>query len=360
MRFKQSEKLYQYDIAIYDPKKITEDKKTSGTATDLKGNSKGKKNDDKVTEHKNNSEESKDDGRVTGRKARDIFKQIFDQLRTDNVSAVLATDFKQKIVTLGYLNPPRKHLDYHSRRYDITVSEPQVLRVAEFMSLLDNQAPFATPATTNKLDVFPFHQDTISAINTIMGHAPRESRDIVAVGSSRFFSREEPALRQGIVDAGALQIIKGFIQSVRPATGRLLLNVNVTHGIFRRDYKIPDLFNKLKGSGFKKLQSLQKIVSKARVKYEIPSPGKKKPPRKEVTAAGLARSTDRSSKNKQNVIFPPGEEFGYANKVEFCLGEPPKRSDGTVVKPAPGLEWGKRYTVSNYYWISKSTIAQKP
>ncbi|KAG6361635.1 hypothetical protein INS49_009862 [Diaporthe citri] len=351
LKFEQSETLYQYDIVIYDPKKIPEDNKNSGRATDPKETSGDKKNDEKATKHKNISEDSKDDGRVTGRKAMDIFKQIFDQVRRDNVSGELATDFKQKIVTLGYLNSLPEHLNYRSRQYKITVSEPQVLRVEEFMSLLDNQTPSASLATTIKLDAFPFHQDTISAINTIMGHAPRESQDIVAVGSSRFFSREEPSLRKGIVDAGALQVIKGFIQSVRPATGRLLLNVNVTHGIFRRDYKIPELFTKLRGSGPKKLQSLQKIVSKARVNYQILSTKKAKPCWKEVTAAGLARSTDTSNKQKQKIKFPPGEEFGYADKVEFLLGEPPKQSDGTAVRPAPGLEWGKRYTVSNYYWI---------
>lgn len=358
LKVKQSESLYQYDIVIYDPRRIPEDIKSDVKVTDPKNISEDKKNDGKATNSKDISEDRKDDGKVTGRKAMDIFRQIFDQARSDNISRVLATDFKQKIVTLGYLNPLPKNVDYHSHRYVLAVSEPQVLRVEGLLSLLDNQAQSASISTKNDHDVFPFHQDIISAINTILGHSPRESQDIVAVGRSRFFSREKPDLTTKIVGTGALQIVKGFIQSVRPATGRLLLNVDVTHGIFRCADSISELFTKIGDKSPRGLQKLHEIIRKARVKYQILSVKKGEETRwKEVTAAGLARRTDTFSKHKEKVKFlPPGREFGYADKVQFYLGEPPKRSDGTVVNPVSRLEWGKSYTVSEYYWTSKSTL----
>lgn len=340
LRFNETAKFYKYDVVICDP-----EKKSSA----------------------NNKDDGKaKDGRVTGRKAKNIFEVLLDQVRNKNEGIVFATDFKQKVVTTASLKPLPKTIVYplaqgnSSHQYDLTISE-QRLDVGSLVSFLKNQAqtPKSVPSSNPDSNGFPFYQDIIDAIGTITGHAPRESQDTVNVGRSRFFSKTSDDLSSNIGNSGILQILKGFSQSVRPAAGRLLLNVNVTHGIFRPHGKISDLFGMFDTKEPERSQNLHEIVSKARVRYHIPSAKKGDESRSKVlTIAGLGLDTDRCSNNEDNPTFPQGKRFGDVHEVEFCLKKSPRSSSNA--QPAQGLQWGKRYSVFEYFYRSKFIPAIAP
>lgn len=326
----QGSKLHKYNISIYDPKKVSKDKK--------------------------------DDGKVTGRKAMDIFQVILQQVSRDNGKILFATDFKQKIVTTAPFNLLPTTVIYpvgqgaRSHKYDLTISH-QPLDVEDLLRFLNNQAQtprlLPNPNPNSNANGFPFYQDIIDAIGTITGHTSRGSGDIITVGRSRFFSKTNESLQQMIGSPNLLQILKGFSQSVRPATGRLLLNVSVTHGVFRCPGNISSLLKSLGGYERKNLQKLGRIVSRARVQYRVPVKGPQQPPWKVVTIAGLARNTDKCDGQSKHPKFKTSNISGFftASDVEFHLKKPTK---GVVpTRPAPGLEWDKYYTVFEYYSKSK-------
>ena len=99
---------------------------------------------------------------------------------------------------------------------------------------------------------FPKFQDLIDAIGIIIGHGPRmggsdlqgNNPRTVAVGRSYFFPVDETREGELFQQSRPLELLRGYFQSVRPATGRLLLNVNVTHTVFRssREKHFADLF----------------------------------------------------------------------------------------------------------------------
>lgn len=322
-------KLHKYNISIQDQKKVNKDKK--------------------------------DDGKVTGRKAMDIFQVILQQVRRDNGKVVFATDFKQKIVATTPFNLLPATVVYpvaqgaRSRKYDLTISH-QPIDVEDLLRFLNNQAQtprlLLNPNPNSNASGFPFHQDIIDAIGTITSHTSRESGDIVTVGRSRFFSKTNQSLRKMIGVSNVLQILKGFSQSVRPATGRLLLNVNVTHGVFRCPGSISHLLETLGGYKRESLQKLDRIISKARVRYRVPVKGPQQP-WKVVTIAGLARNTDKCGDQSKDPKFKVGKVAGFwtASEVEFCVKKPPNKV--VPARPAQGLEWDKYYTVSDYYSKSK-------
>lgn len=332
LRFKETEELFKYEVVITDPRKRS-------------------------------SENNENDGKVTGRKAMHIFKAVIVQVRRKNKGSVFATDGKQKIVATTSLKQLPENIDCPggqgdiSHQYDLTISE-QVIHVVNLATFLKNQAQtpgfMPSPSPDSKANGFPFHQDIIDAMGTITGHAPRASKSIVNVGRSRFFAKENAELSSKIGDTKILQISKGFSQSVRPATGRLLLNVNVTHSIFRPAGRISELFDRLPGKNQEKAQKLHRIVSKARIKYTPPPAKIGDPPRspKEMTIAGLGRDTDRCSKKEDDPKFPSGKRFGDVHEVQFRLKKSSKNL-ATDTIPVQGLQGDKYYSVYDYFVRSK-------
>ncbi|OAQ57516.1 hypothetical protein VFPFJ_11746 [Purpureocillium lilacinum] len=80
----------------------------------------------------------------------------------------------------------------------------------------------------------------MDALNVVFGYGPRSNLDqISAIGSERYFPfGAGKAIANVFHDGRALIASRGFVHSARLGTGRLLLNVNVTHGIFRPSGKV--------------------------------------------------------------------------------------------------------------------------
>ncbi|ROW04574.1 hypothetical protein VMCG_05103 [Cytospora schulzeri] len=86
--------------------------------------------------------------------------------------------------------------------------------------------------------------EEIKTVGTILGHSVRDSNNVVGVGKARYFAtgkiqgtnpaigRQSWELDPADRDKVTVDVLRGFFHSVRPATGQLLLNVNVTYGVF--------------------------------------------------------------------------------------------------------------------------------
>ncbi|KAK0250310.1 hypothetical protein B0A54_15094 [Friedmanniomyces endolithicus] len=97
--------------------------------------------------------------------------------------------------------------------------------------------------------------DIVQTLNIIMAKPPRSAANVRDVGQNRFFPHEGHPGHPGQVAGGShpgcekyelgsgLQAMRGYYASVRPAIGRLVLNLNVTSGAFYKPLPLDQLIN---------------------------------------------------------------------------------------------------------------------
>jgi hypothetical protein len=82
--------------------------------------------------------------------------------------------------------------------------------------------------------LFGSKEEIIQALNIVVGYHPKASSAIASVGANKHFRLDAAASERFNLGAGLLAI-RGFFVSVRAATARVLVNVQVKHGAFYND-----------------------------------------------------------------------------------------------------------------------------
>jgi hypothetical protein len=92
--------------------------------------------------------------------------------------------------------------------------------------------------------------EVVQVLNAAFGHRPQSQDGVVSISQNRHFSlnRSQSNAHNIREFTGGLEALQGYFQGVRPATGGLLLNVNVTHGVFLKPIRLDSISPKL-GSG---------------------------------------------------------------------------------------------------------------
>lgn len=255
---------------------------------------------------------------IKGASARQIFKSALIALRISPHE--YATDYKQQIVTLNPLTLPEDERQLTVDGCVVKFGNPVQVRLDTSVS--------GTPS-----------QDVIDCLNLIIGQYRRgETTTMATIGRHRFFPRSEKkfSAENNLGDLfettipEMLSVSRGFFQGVRPAVDQLLLNVNVTFGVFRPHGEIRDLYRFLNnryhladnpGRRIEVLSQLHQVISRARVSYTIPGVAKAKAngsPPTIVPIAGFARRTDKS-RDKQYPLeivsdFPGPEQATFLIK----------------------------------------------
>lgn len=155
------------------------------------------------------------------------------------------------------------------------------------------------------------HQQLVQMLNIVMCKAPNEAAQVARLPGNKFYPHQglPGANSHPGIDfeelAGGLVALRGYYSSVRCATGRLLLNLNVTSGAFYQAMPLLELFSKFGNSDFKQRED---FVRKLKVLYERPG---KTPFKSERTIIGFANTP-----NGKNPPFTV-ERFGNAHAVKF-------------------------------------------
>ncbi len=335
--------LYRYDLRVSD-KKMTpkEGEETAAKAQPT---------------HKGHSESK--DKQAKGRKLEIVIKLALEKLG----KAVVATEYKQQLITREKLKLPEDgNLQVEiveSGRKDETwfvrfdgPTSVDVGALMDYLKVLEDPSNDA---------VFPKFPDEIDALGVVLGHTPRSDSNITSVGRNRFFAADRarrdvaPGMERSMLD-----IYRGYFQSVRPATGRLLLNTNVSHGVFRKDLSLAEPFERM---GLTKLNTqgeppeyitatvrkVAKILSKSRIKCKIPTDKPGEFTEQERTMAGLGTPRDGSGEENRPQFQYPGRTWTCPSNTRFYLRPP---SD--PAKAYPGLAYGSHVLVSDYFKTSKS------
>ncbi|KAL1837895.1 hypothetical protein VTJ49DRAFT_3281 [Mycothermus thermophilus] len=170
----------------------------------------------------------------------------------------------------------------------------------------------------------------IQAFNILLNHYAKSSADIRSVGSSRAFPLRVP--EGGKSDLGnGLAAVRGFFTSVRAATCRILVNVNVTCGSFYNDGPLEGLMQAYgQGNKYKLATFLQRVRVRT---THLPEHRNRagEVVIKAKTIVGLATPNDG-----YGLEHPPRvAHYGAGPKqVEFWLAE----NAPTSVKPVPGAD----------------------
>lgn len=159
-------------------------------------------------------------------------------------------------------------------------------------------------------------QELTQALNIFLNHYAKSTNQIATIGSAKSFSLSQNAAR-GDLGFG-LEVIRGFFSSVRTATCRILVNVQVSHGAFYRAGPLPALMNSY---GVRNTVALEKFLKSVRVQTtHLPEKRNKAGeviPRIK-TIFGLARKDDG-----HRMAHPPRvkQHGAGAKDVEFWLDE---------------------------------------
>ncbi len=182
---------------------------------------------------------------AAGKKLNQIIKLLLKLPQYAECQDVIVTDFKSTLVSCKRLSPDAAELAVQYRaesedepranaqNYRLRVEETGTLTVSELTDFLGSTN--LNSAHTDKLPI-------LQALNIFLGHYAKATPSIATVGSSKGFSLSETSPKW---DLGAgLSALRGFFSSVRAATCRILVNVNISHGAFYDAIPLDQLIQK--------------------------------------------------------------------------------------------------------------------
>ena len=264
----------------------------------------------------------------TGKKV----KRIVELLLEEHLSAYrssIATDYKSNFVCrfelsveeepyiIPYQSEEEDEPTPNAKTYRICLQDTGTLRVSELTDYLTSSHAGA---------LFGSKEELIQALNIVVRHHPKSASNIFSVGANKHFDIPTAGVESASLGAG-FKAIRGFFISVRAATSRLLVNVQVKHTACYNEGPLEHLiFNYLQENGpnmvklgnFLKKPRVQvtHIVKKNRSGGEIP---------RIKTIASLATPGDGHSLAHPPIVpkFAAG-----AKEVKFFLGSPGEQPRG--------------------------------
>ena len=323
-----------------------------------------------------NEEALKKEAEVASKKVEVVIGHLLRQIGASAQSVAIASDFKVHLVTATKLPVPA------NRTFEVTWTEPSfneqlppkpqtwLVKVEETVEDCDfgkvlNELTTLDP-TIDTLD-FPKYNVELDALNTIITHHARAHDRTAVVGRGRFFAFGDDLMEQKLpTEASPVVILRGYFASVRPATGRLLLNTNVTHGVFRPGVPLKVLFKELGLAVMDQIKQLQpyqksqikarltrvnKVLSKARVEVNLPF---KATPDGKLQWKKAYRTIESLAKNNGS-DFP----YGGPGSFTFVLNAPAAKDGSKPPPPFPGLPYGKKIAVAEYYQTKYGIKADK-
>ncbi|EZF29972.1 hypothetical protein H109_00292 [Trichophyton interdigitale MR816] len=185
----------------------------------------------------------------------------------------VATNYKDRIISNKELNVKQVVVQYYEKEeqlslnspsYRVTIQLQRVFRMGEVLNDLKSSIETYNPDERN---------EAIQALNVVLAHSPNESPNTQFLGQSKHFPLHG---QQNKHEMGAgLDAIRGFFHSVRPSTGRLLLNLNVSTGAFYHAGTLHTLVCRFdqgrRLSGSIRLRELNKFLHKLRVVLSCPN-----------------------------------------------------------------------------------------
>jgi len=140
---------------------------------------------------------------------------------------------------------------YHDDKYHIVLeltNDFNVAQMLDYINSTDHARAYSGNQAGNKNGV-------IQALNIMLRHRAKNESFKVHVGDpptqtvvgSKTYSIVGPGVKPISLGPGVAEAFRGCFSSIRPAAGRLLVNVNITHGTFFKGGPLEDQLQELTG-----------------------------------------------------------------------------------------------------------------
>ena len=284
-----------------------------------------------ITEIKEEGQKGKE---PAGRKKKQVIKLILEQPPFVERKNDIVTDFKTNLIsrskfTEDDLKALPRSIQYRAEDedeprplapyYRYIIQATGTLTVSELTEFLTSTNPNAV------FDKQPISQ----ALNIFLGHYAKASSQHTTIGANKSYSLNQSEVTSGNL-GGGLTALRGFFSSIRVATTRILVNVNMSHAPFYNAVPLAQSmvdFSKAYGPNKVKLQT---FLKKVRV-----------------------RTTHlKEKKNKAGVAVPSKIKtiFGLANMGDGARGEHPPQIRG-------GFGSGPKDVA---FWLNETSAVAKP
>ncbi|KAM7202917.1 Ribonuclease H-like domain containing protein [Naviculisporaceae sp. PSN 640] len=182
-------------------------------------------------------------------------------LRNLIANGQLASDFRHVLVTTKKLQTTERTFDveyrgeksrYHRDWYRVTFNDPEN-DLEHKVSALDRYLGGTDHAKGEKIRVDQNLEGTIQALNIFLRHGSKtnmlhpfetQKPTQIVVGSKAYNLDVPPTADL----TGCVETFRGYFSSIRPAAGRLLVNVNPTYGPFYQRGPLHNILAKLKAN----------------------------------------------------------------------------------------------------------------
>lgn len=235
------------------------------------------------------------------------FASVRDSVATDYRSNIVsATDIDlgpqgRKVVRITYRESDGEVLP-NAKTYDIKIQRSRTITLSELMEYLNSTSGDAH---------YEGYDEAVQALNIVMARKPSMTPNVAAVGQNKWFPVGPQAVLANL--GGGLIALKGYYASVRTATLRMMVNLNVCTGAFYKPGSLLDCMREFRD--FDRTEdALAKFLKKLRVeinylkKKGVPSPRVK-------TICGLAPN----GTNAQQSTFQCEELGGVVSVETFFL-----------------------------------------
>ena len=296
-----------------------------------------------------------------GKKLEQIIKLLLSENETfESRSYDIATDYRKSMVSAvpiqdHEISEPFK-ITYRKESEDEPLPNAPVYEVTVMPVATHSTGDLMDYVTSSSISLaLPERDEFIKSMNLLLSDYAKRTDDMVTPGRSKSFSIAPNAER---FDLGqSISALRGFFSSVRLGTGRVLLNINVSHAAFYNDGPLEGLMLSY-GSGERSLEVFLRLL-RVRTTH---LPDKKKASGEIVpkvkTIAALAHKRDGSGPNPPRVAH----DFAGPKDVQFWMerGEPkaPKtegKKNGTGKQPAAGPSTSGSY-ISVYDYFKECTF----
>lgn len=178
------------------------------------------------------------------------------------------------------------------------------------------------PATSPN---FVIKEDLVQVFNIMIGTAPNETPSVYKVGSENKFYLHGSPLADTFNLGGGLEGVRGYYASVRVATARILVNLNVTSGAFYKPLPLKTLVVEVCGNPAQNTAKMLEYVRMLKVEtnYMFARDDKGNP--KKVNGKVLT-----IRKKKTIVGLAPKPPNGSAKTVKFMFRDPNKPGVSTI------------------------------
>lgn len=185
------------------------------------------------------------------KKLKRIIRLLVDQLENSKLRVPIATDFKSTLVCGGKIPQSLwvteikySHEDDHGTRNG---SRTYTVRIEETSPLLTMSELKTFLASTTVIAPFSHRESMLQALNIIFGHHAKSNPIVSIIGGNKAFNNGNNKLAEKVALGAGLEAIRGYFLSVRLATLRTIVNINVCHGAFYEAIPLRELMNKWVG-----------------------------------------------------------------------------------------------------------------